>query len=144
MKTHEERMEDQRERRRANGNAYTLKYERTKSGKLMRTYRNMESRVTGVQRAKFHLYRGKELLSREEFYAWALASHEFHRLFREWEESGYQMALAPSVDRVDSAKGYAVENMQWVTHSENSRRGSISRFRRKGAQHLDRGWNPSA
>lgn len=122
-----DRNEWQRARRKANGNAYTLKYERTKYGKLMRIYRNMKSRIEGVQKAKFHLYRGKYLLPKEEFYAWAIMQPEFHRLFREWEESGYERKLAPSVDRVDSSVGYRTWNMQWVTHSENSRRGNLSR-----------------
>ena len=32
-----------------------------------------------------------------------------------------------SVDRVDSSKGYELSNMEWVTHSENSRRGAVNR-----------------
>lgn len=133
-----ERNAAQRISRRANGNAHTMKYERTKGGKLVRMYRNMESRIAGIQKAKHHLYRGKELLSREAFYEWAMASHEFHRLFREWEESGYVQKLTPSVDRVDSQRGYTPDNMQWVTHSENSRRGATSPHRRR-PQHMDRG-----
>lgn len=122
-------LEWQRQYRRANGNACTKKYEKSKRGFLMRLYRNMQSRVTGVQSQKFHLYRGCELLPRSEFYDWALRSSEFHRLFREWEESAYSRKLSPSVDRVDSSQGYRLDNMQWVTHSENSRRGSISQRR---------------
>lgn len=125
--TKEERMAYQRARRAANGNAYTKKYERTKSGKLMRMYRNMQSRIMGIQKAKAHLYVGKELLPREEFYAWAMASNEFHRLYREWVEADYDQKLAPTVDRVDSRLGYSIPNMQWVTHSENSRRSSAPR-----------------
>lgn len=114
----------QREYRRRTGNACTLRYERTKPGKLMRIYRNMLSRVTGVQSAKFHLYRGKSLLPKSEFMQWAVASPEFHALFAAWEASGYDRKLAPSVDRVNSAIGYEIGNMEWVTHSENSRRGA--------------------
>lgn len=65
--THEERMEWQRNIRKQNGNEWTKKYERTPRGKLMRIYRNMKSRVEGVQKLKAHLYQGKELLSKEEF-----------------------------------------------------------------------------
>lgn len=122
-----ENLERQRARRKANGNAYTHKYERTKAGKLMRLYRNMKSRVEGVQWMKAHLYAGKSLLSKDEFYEWALGSNEFHRLYREWVESDYDRKLAPSVDRVDSALGYEIGNMQWVTHSENSRRGAVAK-----------------
>lgn len=116
-------LESQRVYRRRTGNASTKRYEHTKRGKLMRCYRNMRSRIEGVQRQKRHLYAGKSLLPKSEFYAWALANHEFHRLYREWVESGYERVLAPSVDRVDPKLGYEIGNMQWVTHSENSRRG---------------------
>jgi len=128
-----ERAAKQRADRAANGNAHTLKYERTKGGKLMRLYRNMRSRIEGVQKAKWHLYRGKCLLGRDEFYVWALGGHGFHILFRDWVESGYQRKFAPSVDRIDSSQGYHPDNMEWVTHSENSRRGSIARRDKKAA-----------
>lgn len=123
----QERNNRQRVMRLENGNAWTLKYERTKGGKLMRIYRNMLSRITGVQKKKAHLYEGKPLLPKSEFYQWAIASPDFHRLFADWERSGYQRKLAPSVDRIFSSMGYTLENMEWVTHSENSRRGSISK-----------------
>lgn len=128
MMTREERNLYQRIRRKENGNAATLKYERTKKGKVMRIYRNMLSRVTGVQRQKFHLYQGKEILPKNEFYEWAISSKDFHSLFDAWVESGYERRLAPSVDRIDSSRGYEVGNMEWVTHSENSRRGAISQI----------------
>lgn len=121
-----ERNEWQRKHRKENGNADTLKYERTKKGKIMRIYRNMLSRVTGVQKAKYHLYKGKTLIGKEFFYKWAINSPEFHALFDCWVESGFDRKYAPSVDRVDSSQGYVVSNMEWVTHSENSRRGVIS------------------
>jgi len=118
----------QRIRRSANGNASTRKYEKTKNGFLMRLYRNMKSRITGIQKAKHHLYKGKYLLPKDVFYDWALKSRPFHELFQEWEDSGYSQKLTPSVDRVDSKRGYHLDNMEWVTHSENSSRASIGRF----------------
>jgi hypothetical protein len=86
----------------------------------------MRGRVTGIQKQKTHLYFGKELLDRQPFYDWAWASSEFHSLFKAWEESNYARVLCPTVDRIDSDKGYILSNMEWVTHSENSRRGSVS------------------
>jgi len=121
-------LEKQREYRSRTGNANTKKYERTKKGKLMRNYRNMESRIKGIQWRKAHLYEGKELISRDQFYEWAMRQEEFHRLFDEWVKSGYDRKLSPSVDRVDSSKGYTIDNMEWVTHSENSRRGTLSKY----------------
>jgi hypothetical protein len=120
-------LEKQRQYRKATGNAVTKRYERTKKGKLMRLYRNMESRVSGIQWQKYHLYEGRSILPREEFYEWALSCPRFHELYDEWVASGYDRKLTPSVDRIDSGKGYEPSNMEWVTHSENSRRGGQSR-----------------
>jgi hypothetical protein len=114
------------------GNSITHKYEKTINGFLMREYRNMQSRVTGVQKQKAHLYLGKELLSREAFYEWALCNTEFMFLFITWENNGYLQKLTPTVDRIDSGRGYTLDNMEWVTHSENSRRGSVSKNKQYG------------
>lgn len=98
------------------------KYERkSKQGFLMRAYRNMQSRVTGVQSRKHHLYAGKELLSREEFYRWSLESLDFHRLFDAWLAAGHPRRICPSVDRKDSSLGYSIGNIRWITFSENCR-----------------------
>lgn len=104
------------------------KYEKTPSGYLMRTYRNMKSRVTGIQYKKAHLYQGLELLDKESFYQWALADAAFFSLYNAYVDSGYQMKLAPSIDRIDSSKGYTFDNIRWLSHSENSRNGNYSRF----------------
>jgi hypothetical protein len=116
-------LERQRNRRSATGNAATKKYEKTRKGKLMRTYRNMLSRITAVQSHKKHLYEGKELLDKTEFHKWAINHPEYNRLYDEWVASDYDRKLSPSVDRINPDKGYELENMQWLTHSENSRRG---------------------
>ncbi len=98
------------------------KYEKTKNGFLMRLYRNMKSRITGVQKKKFHLYKGLEILGKEDFYNWAKSSNDFHEMFQKWEESNYDRKLTPSVDRINPEIGYVITNMQWLTHSENSAR----------------------
>lgn len=116
-----EYLRKQREYRAANGNAVTKRYERTKNGKLMRTYRNMQSRVRGILKKKRHLYEGLPILPRQDFYDWAKTSNEFHALFDGWVESGYQSGESPSVDRINPEEGYIIGNMRWLTHRENSR-----------------------
>lgn len=112
----------QREYRRNNNNRHTLAYERTNpKGFLMRAYRNMQSRVTGIQKREAHLYRGLPLLPRPVFYAWSWGDAEFWRLWKTWQAEGRSQRLTPSVDRVDATRGYTLDNMRWVTHSENSR-----------------------
>lgn len=138
MISREEQNRRLREYRKATGNKATKKYEKTPKGFIMRLYRNMQSRINGVQKAKHHLYEGKELLDRQSFYDWALNHDEFKKLFEAWESSGYDRKLTPSVDRIDSSEGYYLENMEWVTHSENSRRGSINRHESNSSR-LSRG-----
>lgn len=123
----------QREYRNRTKNLSTIKYEKTVNGFLVRLYRNMKSRISGVQKLKHHLYKNKELLNKDDFYAWAKSSPDFNLLFNNWTDSHYDRKLTPSVDRVDSSVGYLLSNMVWVTHSENSRRGSISQWRNKAA-----------
>jgi len=117
----------QREYRRLVGNVSTHRYEKTPKGFLMRAYRNMQSRVRGIQKQKAHLYLGKELLPRQEFYDWAMGQPDFWTLFTEWQRSQYDRKLCPTVDRIDSSEGYFIDNMEWVTHSENSRRGATKK-----------------
>ena len=125
--TKEERLVYQQQRRTLNGNQDTKKYEKTLNGYLMRMYRNMKSRVTGVQHQKAHLYQGKELMDKPSFYEFAKCSPMFLTLFYQYEKEGYSQKLAPTPDRIDVAKGYTVDNIQWVSHSVNSSRGAISK-----------------
>ena len=94
----------------------------------MRMYRNMKSRVEGVQWRKAHLYEGLELMPKKEFYELALNDPYFNDLFEEYENSGYDRKLAPTPDRVDSGRGYTSDNIDFVTHSVNSRNGANSRW----------------
>jgi len=64
---------------------YCNKYEKTKKGFVMRMYRNMKSRVEGVQKKKAHLYFGLELMDKSEFYNFALTSKQFNELFDAYE-----------------------------------------------------------
>lgn len=121
-----DRLKWQREYRRANGNASSKKYEKTKKGFLVRLYSNMRNRVEGKIQKAFHLYAGLDILSRQEFYRWAFDNPDFHELFKEWEESGYERRLTPSVDRIDAREGYILINMEFVPFHENCR--NIRRF----------------
>jgi len=131
MWTKEKKLEWQRKHRKANANVETLRYEKTPKGFLMRKYRNMQSRVKGIQKSKYHLYKNLSILSRDDFYRWANRSMIFWKLFYEWKKKDYDRRLCPSVDRIDSKKGYEIENMEWVTHSENSSRGAINQHKMK-------------
>lgn len=123
----------QRERRRLNNDRSTKVYEKSPNGYLMRAYRNMQSRVMGVQKKNAHLYQGLSILPRDQFYAWAKDNPDFWRLYRRWVAAGYDRKLTPSVNRVDPNKGYDLDNIEWLTHSVNS-----ALARRASAQTLER------
>lgn len=122
-----EQLARQRQYRLKTGNKCTKKYEKSPKGFLMRTYRNMESRVKGIQYKKAHLYLGLELLPREEFYNWAIADLNFWKLYADWSTAEFKRTLTPSINRIDTSKGYVLNNIEWLTHSENSRLGAINR-----------------
>lgn len=122
--------EKQRMRRKLKHNNYTKAYEKTFNGFLMRLYRNMTSRINGIQIEKHHLYDGKSILNKDNFYSWANNGVRSYIMFKRWTKNKYDRKQTPSVDRINSCLGYNMTNMEWVTHSENSRRGSINRWRK--------------
>lgn len=124
----------QRERRNLNSNKTTKIYEKTKKGYLVRTYRNMLNRVKGILKKKAHLYQGLNILSKEEFYEFSLNDESYNLLFEKYRESDYQLRFAPSIDRINSEKGYELENIRWISFSENSSLGATSE-KRKNENH---------
>lgn len=117
----ESELKRQREYRRNNNNIVTKRYERTKKGKLVRTYRNMMNRVNGL--SKPHLYANKGLIDKEKFYKWSLKDNNYNELYDCWVKNNFCKKLSPSIDRIDTNIGYVEGNIRWVTHSENSRNG---------------------
>jgi hypothetical protein len=101
-------------------------YRRTFKGYLICTYHNINTRCSGRTKSA-HLYKGLKVLERDEFLRWANNCKSFKRLFKEWEAANYDRKLSPSVDRIDTSKGYVLGNMQWITNSENCSKGAASR-----------------
>ncbi len=95
-------------------------YERTPKGFLMRSYRNMLGRTRGLTTRSNHLYKGLPICKKEDFYKWSMEKDSgFLNLLENYKESGFERSLAPSVDRIDKYQGYLLENMRWLTISEN-------------------------
>ena len=118
----------QKEYRKKTNNIHTKLYEKSPSGFLMRLYRNMKSRVAGIQKKDKPYWVGKDLVDKESFYQWASDHPKFKELYEEYVSSGYVRNLAPSVDRVDSSEGYTFSNMEWVTSRENCSRSAKLRW----------------
>lgn len=68
---------------------------------------------------------GMPYLSRAEFYEW-FDQHlgEYMELFKVWEANNFKKKYAPSVDRVDNKVGYIASNLQWLSISDNTRKGT--------------------
>lgn len=111
----------QKIRGKLNGNKDTVRYRKTPKGYLMTTYTNMTGRVKG--NVKPHLYKGLDILPREDFYAWALKDSTFTDMLTVYAATGYDQRFAPSIDRIDTKEGYVIGNIRWLTHSENSSLG---------------------
>ena len=65
-------------------------------------------------------YKGLPICSKEEFIEVAKNSQKLKELFDRWVESGNRLHIKPSVDRIDNAKGYTLDNIQFMTWMENT------------------------
>jgi hypothetical protein len=99
---------------------YGRRYRRTLDGTLKSKYCQMSKRIRGLDnRGKYYV--GKDICSREVFYRWAYTQPNTNRLWNAYVKSGFKLKLALTIDRIDSRKGYTIDNMRFVTFSENSR-----------------------
>lgn len=65
-------------------------------------------------------YYGREYLTKTEWEMWCEKTYPtFISLYTAWQASGFQQKFSPSVDRIDPAKGYTPDNIQWLTQSAN-------------------------
>lgn len=87
---------------------------------LIRVYGNMLNRVRGKLK-NTPQYMGLPLLDKVSFMDWALNDKELIQLFKVWNISKHNTKLTPSIDRKDVTKGYIIDNMRWLTKSENSK-----------------------
>lgn len=65
---------------------------------------------------------GKEYLSKTEFIEWCYKEENYKKFveyYKIWVDSNFEPRLRPSIDRINSNKGYTLENMQWLSLSEN-------------------------
>lgn len=97
-------------------------------GYLVEKYYAITRRCRGFEKNKAHIYSGLSFVSKDVFLDWSLNSEQYKSLYDKYVLSNYEQKLAPSIDRIDSSIGYVIGNMQFITNSENSRRGANSRW----------------
>lgn len=98
------------------------KYNRTLRGVISNRWTKMRERVEGKTPKGREKYLGLYLCPKDLFIEWASSDKALIELHRNWVLNNYSMKFSPSIDRIDSTKGYSIDNMQWMTHSENSRK----------------------
>lgn len=90
-------------------------------GRVITTYAEIRRRVEGRGcRGDMHIYKGLGLMPRGEFLAWAAADPAYQQLHRAWVRSAYARKLMPSIDRIDTQRGYIRGNVQWLSTSEHA------------------------
>lgn len=105
-------------------------WQRTKPGMISRAYAAIKCRCLGRQKTSL-IYAGLPFISLEDFTAWSMYSPELDKCIAEWKAANYERRLTPSIDRIDSTKGYVLGNLQWVSFSVNASRGTRKKGPRK-------------
>jgi len=91
-------------------------YRRSKKGLLSKIYNHQKesSKRRGYNPPNYTL---------DTFINWALGDAAFNDLHTNWEASGYDKSLTPSVDRKNDYEGYSFKNIQLMTWGENEEKG---------------------
>lgn len=83
-------------------------------------YNGMVWRCKNIER-----YKKLKIVNKNEWVVWCDKNmYKFNVLFKNWQNSGFDKKLSPSIDRIDNNRGYELDNMQWLTHSQNSKKGN--------------------
>jgi hypothetical protein len=95
-----------------------------------RRYAHMTARAEGRSTNRSNAV-GKELMTQEEFLAWCKQYDNlmmFVTLYMEWAENEFPLHLAPSVDRIESERGYVADNIQWLSFADNCEKNNRDPF----------------
>lgn len=79
----------------------------------------MNSRVKGKSTDRPDLYLGLSILPKDVFLNWARNHPDFLKLYKRWRSSDFDRRLTPVVNRMNSKLGYELNNMEWLTNSQN-------------------------
>jgi hypothetical protein len=91
-------------------------YYRTARGLIVKIYRSQVSRCKKKNRPL-------PSYTLEELQEWILSNKEFTALYTNWQISGYNKMLTPSIDRLENDKYYEFSNLQLVTWRQNKLNG---------------------
>ena len=87
-------------------------YHKTKNGIISQIY-------SGQKRTSKKRKHRKPSYSKNELKDWMMSEPIFHKLFKEWEDSGYYSGLKPSIDRTNDYVPYMFSNIEITTWDKN-------------------------
>jgi len=89
-----------------------MKYSKTKNGLCSKIYTNQKtaSKKRGHTMPKYTAIELKE---------WMLENERFEDMYNFWVHSNFNKTYIPTVDRLDSNKGYSIDNIRLATFREN-------------------------
>jgi len=87
---------------------------------LNNLYSAMKNRVTtGANTNRPDLYIGKPIMPKDIFLTWAKNHPDFLQMYKRWVMCEFDRKMTPTVNRINSQKGYTLDNVEWVTNSQN-------------------------
>jgi hypothetical protein len=92
---------------------------------LRTRYTEIKQRCTNPNNTAAEHYNGLDFCTKEEFLDKFSEDSTFLRLYRRWQDSGFLATLCPSIDRKDVTKGYSIDNIEFITHSNNATKDQI-------------------
>lgn len=69
--------------------------------------------------------------SKQEFFIFARKSN-YSKLYKNWVKNNFSRKFSPTVDRINNLKNYTLKNIQFLTFSENARKGIYERPKASG------------
>ena len=58
-----------------------------------------------------------------EFIAWCWKNWKtYKKLWDDWKDDNFSKRMSPSIDRIDPTRTYTLDNIQWLSNSENAKK----------------------
>lgn len=108
---------------------YDYTRQRTNKKRILNhRYNQIKQRIEG-RAVRNYKVNGKPMLTYDEWGNWTTAHMDkFDEIYQKWHDSGFKRAFAPSIDRINPDGSYTVDNIQWLSVSENSSKGNKERW----------------
>jgi len=100
-------------------------YYKTFEGRIKKMYETARTRTN--QRG----YKGT-FISLDDFLEFARNDRTYKKLYKQWEESGFDPRLTPTLDRISHKKGYVKNNLQFLTFHDNQVKGNYEHNKKPG------------